>query len=55
MYFDAIDAGTPYFNQLAEDVFHRTETACSQAHTLKVMELAIKAQAQAEKRGYLAD
>lgn len=55
LYFDASDVGTPYFNQLAKDVFHRTETACAQAHTLKVMELAIKAQAQAEKRGFLAD
>lgn len=54
LYFDASDAGTPYFANLANDIQNRTETACSQAHTLKVMELAITAQATAERRGLLA-
>ncbi len=52
--FDASDAGTPYFAWLADDIRNRTEKACSQAHTLKVMELAIKAQELAEHRGGLA-
>ncbi len=52
-YIDASAAGTPYFSRLSDDIRDRTETACSQSHTLKVMELAIVAQTQAEKRGAL--
>lgn len=48
------DAGLPYFANLANDVRDRTETACDQAHTFKVMELALSAQAQAVQRGVLA-
>ena len=44
---DARDAGTPYFARLRADVENRTETACSQRHTLTVMRLAIEAQMQA--------
>lgn len=54
LYFDANDAGTPYFDNFAADIINRTETACPQAHTLKVMELAITAQAKAERRGFLS-
>lgn len=50
---DARDAGTPYFARLAADIRDRTQTACSQAHTFKVMELAITAQQQATRRGHL--
>ncbi len=50
---DARRAGTPYFARLAADIRNRTQTACSQAHTLKVMELAIQAQRQAIRRGNL--
>jgi predicted dehydrogenase len=53
VHLDASDAGTPYFQRFADDLLNRTETACSQAHTLKVMELAITAQANAERRGHL--
>ncbi|WP_424987098.1 Gfo/Idh/MocA family protein [Microbulbifer sp. S227A] len=52
--FDAADAGTPYFHRLADDICNRTETACSQAHTIMVMRLAMDAQAMAERRGRLA-
>ncbi len=51
---DARDAGTPYFTRLIADIRDRTQTACSQAHTFKVMELAIKAQQQATRRGHLS-
>jgi len=50
---DAQAAGTPYFKRLAADIRDRTQTACSQDHTFKVMELSIKAQQQAVKRGNL--
>ncbi|WP_299550843.1 Gfo/Idh/MocA family oxidoreductase [uncultured Tateyamaria sp.] len=45
---DARDAGLPYFERLAHDIAHRTETAMTQAHCFKVMELALQAQAMAE-------
>jgi predicted dehydrogenase len=48
--FDASDAGTPYFVRLRDDILNRTETACSQRHTLTVMRLAIEAQVKAERR-----
>lgn len=47
---DARDAGLPYFERLAHDIAHRTETAMTQAHCFKVMELALQAQALAEGR-----
>jgi hypothetical protein len=52
--FDASDAGTPYFERLLADIKKRTETACSQQHTLTVMKLAIEAQSQAVRLGSLA-
>ncbi len=52
-YFDCSKADLPYFGQLANDVRDRTETACAQAHTLAVTELAITAQQQAVMRGNL--
>ncbi|MBM1222333.1 Gfo/Idh/MocA family oxidoreductase [Ponticoccus sp. SC2-23] len=45
---DCDAAGLPYFPRLAADVQDRTETAVSQAHTFKTMELAITAQKKAE-------
>jgi hypothetical protein len=51
---DGSTAGTPYFARLRADIEHRTETACPQAHTLRVMRLAIQAQNQAIKLGTLA-
>ncbi len=43
-----MDAGLPYFQNFANDIRDRTETAMPQAHAFKVMELAIKAQMMAE-------
>ncbi|WP_299287885.1 Gfo/Idh/MocA family oxidoreductase [uncultured Tateyamaria sp.] len=45
---DARDAGLPYFERLAHDIAHRTETAMTQTHCFTVMELALHAQALAE-------
>ena len=49
-YIDCRNAGYPYFEQLADDIRHRTETAMPQAHCFKVMELALQAQAIADKQ-----
>ncbi len=38
----------PYFGRLVADVQDRTETAVAQAHTFRVMDLALQAQAMAE-------
>lgn len=46
---DCSDAGLPYFQRLANDLRDRTETAVTQAHTFKTMELSIKAQMLAEQ------
>ena len=43
----------PYYRQLVADIHDRTETAMSQAHCFKVMELALKAQAGAARLGHL--
>ncbi|WP_223425693.1 Gfo/Idh/MocA family protein [Tateyamaria pelophila] len=45
---DAREAGLPYFDRLAHDIAHRTETAMRQDHCFEVMELALHAQAMAE-------
>lgn len=45
---DARDAGLPYFDRLAHDIAHRSETAMTQAHCFEVMRLALVAQAMAE-------
>jgi len=47
---DCSDAGLPYFTRVTNDVLNRTETAVTQAHTFKTMELSIKAQMLAEGR-----
>jgi hypothetical protein len=44
----------PYYANLIADVVDRTERAMSQAHCFKVMELAIRAEAMAIRRGNLA-
>ena len=49
-YIDCSDVKLPYFSNLIKDVLNRTETACPQELTYLSMELAIKAQEQAEKR-----
>ncbi len=45
---DARDAGLPYFERLIADVQNRTETAMAQSRAFTTMELAIRAQMQAE-------
>lgn len=52
-HIDASDAPLPYFENLIDDVNNRTETAMEQSHCFKVMELALKAQAQAIRLGSL--
>ena len=49
-YIDCSDIKLPYFKNLINDVINRTETACSQELTYLSMELAIKAQIQAENK-----
>lgn len=46
---DASDAGLPYFERLAYDIEHRTETAMTLEHCFTVMELALRAQEIAEQ------
>jgi predicted dehydrogenase len=48
-YVDCSGVDLPYGRQLISDVLNRTETAMSQAHCFKAMELALTAQAMAEK------
>lgn len=52
-YIDCTDADLPYGRQLINDINDRTETAMPQAHCFLAMELALKAQAQADRLGYL--
>lgn len=49
-HIDCSDAGYPYFANLARDITDRTETAMPQSHCFKVMELALKAQAMADRQ-----
>jgi len=49
-HIDCSNVKLPYFSNLINDVSNRTETACSQELTYLSMELAIKAQEQAEKK-----
>ena len=53
-YIDCSDKDLPYGPQLIYDVYHRTETAMSQAHCFLASELAVKAEAQAVRLGNLA-
>ena len=41
----------PYGEQLVDDVLNRTETAMPQAHTFLAMELALEAEAGAQRIG----
>ena len=52
-YIDASQEPLPYFERLINDVNERTETAMTQEHCFKVMELALKAQKQAARLGAL--
>ncbi len=53
-YIDCRDVELPYGPQLLYDIEHRTETAMSQAHCFRAMELALDAQAAAARLGHLA-
>ncbi len=48
---DCSDTELTYFPRLIADVRDRTETAVAQAHTFRTMEIAIRAQMQAEGTG----
>ena len=48
-YVDCKDTPLPYGPQLVDDVLNRTETAMSQAHCFRAMELALVAQKQAQR------
>jgi predicted dehydrogenase len=48
-YIDCSTTALPYARQLISDVRNRTETAMSQVHCFKAMELALNAQAMAER------
>lgn len=48
VHIDCSDMALPYFSRLCADVQDRTETAVSQRHTFTTMDLAIRAQKQAQ-------
>jgi predicted dehydrogenase len=48
-YIDCSQVPLPYGEQLVDDVLNRTETALPQAHTFLAMELALKAEKQAQR------
>ena len=50
-YVDCRGVELPYGRQLRDDVLNRTETAMSQAHCFLACELALRAQAQAQRLG----
>jgi len=52
-HIDCASDERPYYQNLVNDVRNRTETAMSQAHCFKVMELALKAQEAALRLGHL--
>jgi predicted dehydrogenase len=48
-YIDTSQVVLPYGERLVDDVLHRTETAVPQAHTFLAMELALRAEKQAQR------
>jgi len=52
-YLDCNQVDLPYGRQLVDDILNRTETAMSQAHCFLASELALQAEAQAQRLGYL--
>ncbi|HIT74693.1 MAG TPA: Gfo/Idh/MocA family oxidoreductase [Candidatus Avipropionibacterium avicola] len=52
-YIDCSEATGTYYPAILADVRDRTTTAAPQEHTFEVMRLALTAQAQAERRGFL--
>jgi len=53
-HIDCASDERPYYRKLVNDICERAETAMSQAHCFKVMELALKAQAGAVRLGNLS-
>jgi predicted dehydrogenase len=52
-HIDCNDVDLPYGRQLLNDITNRTETALPQAHTFLASELALQAEAQAQRLGHL--
>jgi predicted dehydrogenase len=52
-YIDCQDCHLPYGPSLIYDVIHRTETAMTQKHSFFAMELALRAEAMADRIGHL--
>ncbi len=52
-YIDRADVQLPYGRQLVADILNRTDTAMSQAHCFLASELALQAQAGAQRLGHL--
>ena len=53
-YVDCSQVELPYGRQLIADIVQRSQTAMPQAHCFLASELALRAQAQAQRLGYLA-
>ena len=54
-YVDCKDVALPYGERLVDDVLNRTETAMPQAHCFLAMELALRAEKQAQPVGSASD
>lgn len=52
-YFDCSEHALPYGPNLVADVLHRTETAMPQAHCFLASQLALEAEAKAQRLGHL--
>ena len=52
-YIECKDVELPFGRQFLDDIRNRTETAISQAHTFRAMELALQAQSKAARLGHL--
>ncbi len=52
-YFDCSQQDLPYGRQLIADILNRTETAMTQAHCFLASQLALEAEANAQRFGYL--
>jgi len=52
-YFDCSQHDLPYGSQLIADIVNRTETAMPQAHCFLASQLALEAEAKAQRLGYL--
>jgi predicted dehydrogenase len=52
-YIDCKEVELPFGRQLLDDIRNRTQTAISQVHVFRAMELALKAQEKASRLGHL--